>query len=475
MSCTSNKVLEHLGSTLIGKNGEVSTTEALKGKSVLGLYFSAHWCPPCKAFTPTLSTKYTELKKAGKDFELVFVSSDRNQKAFDEYHNEMSFMAMPYSNRDGKEELSDLFEVQGIPSLVFVDVATGELITNEGREGISKGDFIEKFPYRPKPFNFHESLGKVLKTKTGTVATSDALKGKSVLGLYFSAHWCPPCRGFTPVLSKKYTELKKTKDFELVFVSSDKDENSFNDYHKEMTFLAMPFANRDGKAELSKHFGVSGIPALVFVEAATGKLINDEGRGAISADTYIQDFPYYPKPVNDIGATLSGINDKKCLILFMEDSSADEQKSLQEMFTKIAEDELGKNEKAQRVEKFFVATSGGPIAQIRGGCKLPVAVKKHEHELKEVEGDNWGCDGCGKSGQGCKKRLRCSQGCDFDFCDECDAKSKEKQDSRAPVLVLLNFSKGGHYYKSDKVSTGAIDKFMQDFADKNLTHAVFNE
>merc|ERR1719424_2821010 len=81
----SNPVLAALGDTLVGKEGNVSTAEALKGKSVLGLYFSAHWCPPCRGFTPVLSEKYTALKKAGKDFELVFVSSDRNQAAFDEY------------------------------------------------------------------------------------------------------------------------------------------------------------------------------------------------------------------------------------------------------------------------------------------------------------------------------------------------------------------------------------------------------
>jgi nucleoredoxin len=25
-----------------------------------------------------------------------------------------------------------------------------------------------------------------------------------LLAIYFSAHWCPPCRSFTPILSKFY-------------------------------------------------------------------------------------------------------------------------------------------------------------------------------------------------------------------------------------------------------------------------------
>jgi nucleoredoxin len=81
-------------------------------------------------------------------------------------------------------------------------------------------------------------------------ASNKDLKGK-VIGLYFSAHWCPPCRGFTPKLCEWYANFKKTHekkdDFELVFVSSDRDEQSFKEYHNEMNFWAVPFANRDAK------------------------------------------------------------------------------------------------------------------------------------------------------------------------------------------------------------------------------------
>jgi nucleoredoxin len=54
----------------------------------------------------------------------------------------------------------------------------------------------------PATFDFKTSLpATMLKTVNGEkqeVQTADALGGK-VYALYFSAHWCPPCRGFTPM------------------------------------------------------------------------------------------------------------------------------------------------------------------------------------------------------------------------------------------------------------------------------------
>jgi len=101
-------------------------------------------------------------------------------------------------------------------------------------------------------------LGDTLLTKAGEASTTDALAGKEAVALYFSAHWCPPCRGFTPQLAAQYKKLTAElgKPFEVVFVSSDKDQASFDEYFAEQPWLALPFANREAKAKLSKKYKV---------------------------------------------------------------------------------------------------------------------------------------------------------------------------------------------------------------------------
>ena len=78
---------------------------------VLGLYFSAHWCPPCRGFTPKLAEWYIKLTGAAlKDkLEIVFVSSDRDEDAFDEYFDSMPWLCLPYNERDVKVSLAKVY------------------------------------------------------------------------------------------------------------------------------------------------------------------------------------------------------------------------------------------------------------------------------------------------------------------------------------------------------------------------------
>ncbi|OWZ21284.1 Nucleoredoxin [Phytophthora megakarya] len=123
-----------LQNELLLKSGEVvSTTQALSSKKVIGLYFSGHYCPPCRKFTPLLDVVYSDIKEAGHDdFEIVFVSSDKEEAKFTEYYEEMPWIALPYARRDLKLELCEKFGVKTVPTLIFFN-EKGEMVEREGR------------------------------------------------------------------------------------------------------------------------------------------------------------------------------------------------------------------------------------------------------------------------------------------------------------------------------------------------------
>merc|ERR1712188_352813 len=106
----------------------------------------------------------------------------------------------------------------------------------------------ENFPWVPP--TFADSIGDTFVRNDGSEVKYAELAGKTI-AIYFSAHWCPPCRGFTP--------------------------------------------------ELAKVFGVNGIPSFHIIEH-DGTVINNDGRGAVGGDPDGADFPWHQKPVNDLAA-----------------------------------------------------------------------------------------------------------------------------------------------------------------------------
>lgn len=307
-----------LGSELKSKTGNVPTVDALAGKHVIGLYFSAHWCGPCRHFTPTLAAAYKAIKASGKEFEIVFVSSDRDEGAFDSYYNDdHPWLALPYAARDLKASLSKKYKVSGIPTLVLLD-GEGKTITLDGRETLTEDPTGADFPWAKK--SVLELLGGLDGSLLSMSGDGDDVKvgdiwGKKKIGLYFSAHWCGPCKAFTPKLVSCYKQLGRD-DFEIIFVSSDRSTAEFGDYFKSMPWLAIPPGDAR-KAKLSAAFGVQGIPTFVML-AEDGSLLNLSARGAVEHDPKGEHFPWEPEPSADLDAGPDGLNENACVIALLE-------------------------------------------------------------------------------------------------------------------------------------------------------------
>jgi thiol-disulfide isomerase/thioredoxin len=152
-------------------------------------------------------------------------------------------------------------------------------------------------------------LGPTLVNPAGdALSTAAALAGAEYVGIYFSAHWCPPCKRFTPLLSKYVTDNGEKLKFKVVFATNDHSEAEFKSYFAEMSFgLALPFKDAHIEA-LSSKYGVEGIPTLVIVDK-TGAVVNKEVRGEITTDPTGAEFPYRPKSTLDILAGATGYVD----------------------------------------------------------------------------------------------------------------------------------------------------------------------
>lgn len=80
--------------------------------------------------------------------EIVFLSSDRDQKSFEDYFTtDMPWIALDYAQRDLKELISTSLDVEGIPTLIFVNPRTGAMSMN-GREMVMSG--ADYFPWTPE-------------------------------------------------------------------------------------------------------------------------------------------------------------------------------------------------------------------------------------------------------------------------------------------------------------------------------------
>lgn len=131
---------------------KVDAESLFQDNDVVGLYFSAHWCPPCKGFTPILASTYNTLKSAGKKFEVVFVSSDSSKEEFDHYFGEMPWKAAEYT-QEKTMKLGEKYGVRGIPTLVILN-KEGKVVRQDGRMLVHR--------FREAAFPFDEKTIKAL-------------------------------------------------------------------------------------------------------------------------------------------------------------------------------------------------------------------------------------------------------------------------------------------------------------------------
>ena len=115
------------------ERSDVQNVEDFEPSKYYAIYFSAHWCPPCRAFTPKLVETYNDLKQNNGAFELIFASSDKDRGAMEGYMEwgSMPWLALKFSAKDDL----DRFASRGIPYMVIVD-REGNKLWPEGSDWV---------------------------------------------------------------------------------------------------------------------------------------------------------------------------------------------------------------------------------------------------------------------------------------------------------------------------------------------------
>lgn len=140
-----NELVINLGATLVkGDDGseEVDTLTALSDSKFIGVYFGAHWAPPCRRFTTQLKKYYSDANAASKELEIVFCSSDGSADAFKSNFKDMDWFAVKFDDQATKQALSQTYGIMDLPTLVILDSA-GHTISTQGdsdllRDGVKK-------------------------------------------------------------------------------------------------------------------------------------------------------------------------------------------------------------------------------------------------------------------------------------------------------------------------------------------------
>ncbi|KAG2707569.1 hypothetical protein I3760_05G153200 [Carya illinoinensis] len=296
---------------LVRNNGDQLKISNLSGKTV-GLYFSGSWCGPCCHFTPTLVEVYEELLPKG-DFEVVFISSDRNDESFNGYFAKMPWLAVPFTDSETRKRLKSLFKVRGIPHLVILD-ANGKVLTNDGVR-IVREYGMDGYPFTSEKIQFlkdeeeaakkNQSLSSVLisgsrdylESNDGNKIAVPELEGKTV-GLYFSIQVHGACLEFTPKLIEVYKKLKERgENFEIVLIPLDYEDEHFKEGFKTMPWLAVPFKDKTCE-KLPRYFELKTLPTVVII-GPDGKTVHPNVAELIE-EHGIEAYPFTPDKVAEL-------------------------------------------------------------------------------------------------------------------------------------------------------------------------------
>lgn len=133
-----NKMSAELAGKLVvadGRKLRPFDAATLGSKKYLAIYFSASWCPPCRAFTPELVSWYKRKKSARDVVDVILVPNDKSEEDMIAYMKDykMDWPALDFETSQRRSPLSK-YGGKGIPCLVIID-GDGKVLSHSYVDG----------------------------------------------------------------------------------------------------------------------------------------------------------------------------------------------------------------------------------------------------------------------------------------------------------------------------------------------------
>ena len=133
--------------------GDVVLTPELKSYQITQLnptefwlfYFSASWCGPCHQVTDLLRTLYLTLQT--KSLEVILIPKDYKENDWMHYFASMPWLSLPFSDKPRIKMLTEMCQVETIPTLVVVD-KHGQILNYDAVPFLKQDPKGRRFPWR---------------------------------------------------------------------------------------------------------------------------------------------------------------------------------------------------------------------------------------------------------------------------------------------------------------------------------------
>jgi nucleoredoxin len=216
-------------------------------------------------------------------------------------HNRKGLPVLPFTVDDDssahkRRSMRKVPEMYGFGKFVLLFIASGFVVV------ALQQSFVKKSKERDSNYQFHyvpivddeQQLQKQKRPLDDFPSLLAALETSDVVALYFAASWCPMSTPTTKLLDKHFRDalVSDERRISIVYVSSDKDEASFDAYVKP-GWKTVPYTtNAKERSAMKRHFRTCAkremdevgletrdyeIPSLIVMAASTQQVITYTG------------------------------------------------------------------------------------------------------------------------------------------------------------------------------------------------------